>query len=63
MKNWKTTVIGICAILGAVLTFVVALIDGDPATTPNIEAMIAAISGGIAGIGLVAAKDAGNEEK
>lgn len=52
MSNWKTTAAGIGAILTAVGTVVVALAHG---TTVDWSTAIAAI---MAGIGLIAAKDA-----
>jgi hypothetical protein len=54
-QNLKTTVLGIATILTAVSSAVIALIDGDPATTFDVAAVIAAIT---AGLGLVMAKDA-----
>jgi hypothetical protein len=55
MKNTKTTLAGIGAILVAVGGALKALFDGDPTTSVDPAATIAAIS---AGIGLVMAKDA-----
>lgn len=52
MSNWKTTVAGIGAILTAVGTVAVALAHGTPV---DWSTAIAAI---MAGIGLIAAKDA-----
>jgi hypothetical protein len=54
-KSWRTTTLGIVAVVTAVLGFVKATIDGDPATEPDMAALVAAIS---AGIGLLFAKDA-----
>jgi len=54
-KSWRTTTLGIVAVLTAVLGFVKATIDGDPTTEPDMAALIAALS---AGIGLIFAKDA-----
>lgn len=54
-QNLKTTVLGIATILTAVSSAVVALIDGDPATTFDVASVIAAIT---AGLGLIMAKDA-----
>lgn len=54
-KSWRTTTLGIVAVLTAVLGFVKTTIDGDPTTEPDMAALIAAIS---AGIGLLFAKDA-----
>jgi hypothetical protein len=55
LKNAKTTVLGIATILTAIGSAVVALIDGDPATTFDIAAVVAACT---AGLGLIMAKDA-----
>ncbi len=54
MKSWKTTVMGICAILTAVAGAIKLLVDGDPATNPDWTAVCAAVA---AGIGLIAARD------
>ncbi len=54
-RNWRTTVLGLCAILTAVAGFLKATLDGDPVTEPDMTALVAAIS---AGIGLLFAKDA-----
>ena len=54
MVSWKTTVMGVCAILTAVVGAVKLLVDGDPATNPDWTAVIAAVA---AGIGLIAARD------
>ena len=55
MKNTKTTIAGIGAILVAVGGTLKAIFDGDPTTSVDITSTIAAVS---AGIGLVMAKDA-----
>ena len=55
MKNTKTTLAGIGAILVAVGGAMKALFDGDPTTSVDPTATIAAIS---AGIGLIMSKDA-----
>ena len=54
MKSWKTTVMGVCAILTALAGAVSLLADGDPATSPDWTAVCAAVA---AGIGLIAARD------
>ncbi len=59
MKNNKTTIAGIGAILVAVGTALKAIFDGDPATTFDLTTTITAVS---AGIGLILAKDASNKE-
>jgi hypothetical protein len=60
MKNNKTTIAGIGAILVAVGTALKAIFDGDPATTFDLSTTITAVS---AGIGLILAADAPKEEK
>lgn len=55
MKNTKTTLAGIGAILVAVGGALKAIFDGDPTTTFDITSTVAAI---IAGVGLITAKDA-----
>ena len=55
MKNTKTTIAGIGAILVAVGGALKALFDGDPSTNLDLTATIAAVT---AGIGLIWAKDA-----
>ena len=55
MKNTKTTLAGIGAILVAIGGFLKALFDGDPSTNVDLAATIAAVT---AGVGLIAAKDA-----
>lgn len=54
-KSWKTTTLGIVAIVTAALGVFKSVIDGDPATVPDYTALSAAIA---AGIGLIFAKDA-----
>lgn len=55
MKNTKTTLAGIGAILVAIGGALKALFDGDPSTSLDITSTIAAVT---AGIGLIWAKDA-----
>ena len=55
MKNTKTTLAGIGAVLVAVGGALKALFDGDPSTNLDITTTIAAVT---AGIGLIMAKDA-----
>lgn len=55
MKNTKTTLAGIGAILVAIGGCLKALFDGDPSTNVDLAATIAAVT---AGVGLIAAKDA-----
>jgi hypothetical protein len=59
MKNNKTTMAGIGAILVAVGAAMKALFDGDPSTTFDLTSTVTALS---AGIGLILAKDASNKE-
>ena len=59
MKNNKTTMAGIGAILVAVGAALKAAFDGDPSTTFDLTSTVTAIS---AGIGLILAKDAANKE-
>lgn len=55
MKNWKTTLAGIGAILVAVGTALSSVFDGNPATSFDMVTTITALS---AGVGLILAKDA-----
>jgi hypothetical protein len=55
MKNTKTTLAGIGAILVAVGGALKALFDGDPSTNLDLTTTIAAVT---AGVGLIWAKDA-----
>ena len=55
MKNTKTTLAGVGAILVAVGGALKALFDGDPSTNLDITTTIAAVT---AGVGLIWAKDA-----
>ena len=55
MKNTKTTLAGVGAILVAVGGALKALFDGDPSTNVDLTTTIAAVT---AGIGLIWAKDA-----
>jgi hypothetical protein len=59
MKNTKTTLAGVGAILVAVGGALKAIFDGDPATNVDIASTIAAMT---AGIGLIWAKDAKEDE-
>ena len=54
MKSYRTSIMGLCAIVAAIAGAASALIDGDPKTTPDWTTISAAIS---AGIGLIAARD------
>jgi len=59
MKSWKTTVLGVCTILVAVASAIIALIDGDPTTVVDVESVIGAVVGALVGMGLIAARDNG----
>ena len=59
MKNTKTTLAGVGAILIAVGGALKALFDGDPSTNLDITSTIAAVT---AGIGLIWAKDASEKK-
>ena len=59
MKNGKTTLAGIGAILVAVGAALKALFDNDPATSFDITTTVTALS---AGIGLILAKDASSAD-
>ena len=54
-KNWRTTAAGVAAMVAAIASCFAALLDNDPATTPDWTTAIAAL---MAGAGLVAAADA-----
>ena len=53
-KDYKTTALGVATIITAVSSALIALLDGNPATTFDIGTVIAAVT---AGIGLICAKD------
>jgi hypothetical protein len=55
MKNTKTTLAGIGAILVAIGGALKAIFDGDPSTNIDLASTIAAVT---AGFGLIMAKDA-----
>jgi len=55
MKNTKTTLAGVGAILIAIGGALKATFDGDPSTNLDITTTIAAVT---AGLGLIMAKDA-----
>lgn len=54
MTSWKTTASGVLAIVVALGSAVLLLLDGDAATNPDWNAVIAAV---LAGIGLILARD------
>ena len=54
IKNWRTTIVGLAAGLGIILTQIIAVLDTDPQTVFSLELFLA----GLAAIGIgVAAKD------
>jgi hypothetical protein len=53
-KSWKTTAMGIGAILTAVGSAMTAAFDADPATVPDITVLVSAV---MAGLGLIMARD------
>lgn len=53
--NWKTTLLGIGTIGVSLFGALVALVDGDPATTVNVEVTVAQI---MLGLGMITARDA-----
>ncbi len=55
-SSWRTTTLGVLAIVAALCGAASALIDGNPATSPDMSSLSAAI---MAGIGLIAARDNG----
>jgi hypothetical protein len=55
VKSWRTTLFGVLGIVGAIVSAVMALIDGNPATNPNWELTFSAI---MAGVAAIFAKDA-----
>lgn len=55
--NWQTTLAGVGAILIVVGAAMVAICDGDPATTPNWNVTINTIAVIVLGGGLLSAKD------
>lgn len=54
MKNWKTSLAGIAAVITVIANVAVMLLDGNPATNPDWSLVIPAVLGGL---GLTAARD------
>lgn len=52
-KSWKTTLLGVLALLGAVAAAGTAVFDADPNTVPNVNELLAAFTG----LGLMYARD------
>lgn len=55
VTSWRTTTLGITTVIMAIAGCIQALVDGDPATNPDIAVAVAAV---LSGLGLVFAKDA-----
>lgn len=51
--SWKTTTVGWLTLISAICSAAIAILDGDPATTPN----VAELMGVLVGLGLMAARD------
>ena len=47
ITGWKAWVLGIAAILAAVISAVVALVDDDPETKPDIQGTIEKVTDGV----------------
>jgi hypothetical protein len=60
LKSWKTALLGVATIIGALGTAAVAQLDADPDTVVNTEVLLAAIT---AGVGLIFARDADKTDK
>lgn len=56
-RSWKTMTAGVVAIIVATGTFLLPLLDEDPATQPNAEIFLRAIFEVILGLGLLCARD------
>jgi len=54
MKSWKTTVLGILTILGAVVVAVKAMLDSDPSTMADWGIVATAVT---SGLGFIFARD------
>ena len=55
--SWRTSVAGWLALLGAAATALAAYFDNDPATVPDVAAVMDAAVVALVGIGLLAARD------
>ncbi len=51
--SWKTSVLGWLILLGSIITGAIAFLDNDPNTVFDFQQIIA----GLAGVGLIAARD------
>lgn len=51
--SWKTTVLGVATLIGALAMAAVALLDSNPDTMPDFTSVLAAFTG----LGLVFARD------
>lgn len=56
-KSWKTTIAGWAAVLAAVANAAVALLDGNPETTFDVQTIIASLAAVGIGFGLIKARD------
>lgn len=54
MKSWKTTASGIAVIVAALANAAVSMLDNNPSTNPDWNALFVAVA---AGVGLVIARD------
>jgi len=54
LKNWRTSLAGVCAALMAILDMIVKLCDSNPATVPDYALVVATLT---AAIGLIFARD------
>lgn len=52
MKDWRTTIAGVAGAIALIANEIANLLDGNPETIFNIEAIIAALS--LIGIGVLA---------
>jgi len=50
MKSWKTSVLGITAIVTAIGNAIPLLLDNNPATNPDWGSLIAIVSAGVMGL-------------
>jgi len=58
LKNWRSTALGIAAVIAAISSAAVALLDLDPTTNPDWTLLSAAIA---AGLGNIVSKDAADK--
>ena len=53
--SWRTSSLGILAIISAICGAATAILDGNPATNPDWTTIVSAVT---AGVGLMTARDA-----